>query len=184
MQKRMHAEINALVNQYETNLQSSEHTSRQASSRYGYECVNVAIYTTEQTVLFIDSVIFVENAPPPNSLSIREYVLVCVCMTITDGKRMDEPRKVANPAHGQLKSYNELSPFSPESLISRDRFSRPVPRQQPCLVLHTLRLNLVRTDGAPSAFHDGVRPFLARVYIRQGGDGDILANQALSLAKK
>ena len=34
---------------------------------------------------------------------------------------MDQPGKVANPARGQL--------YVPENLVSRDGFSRPVPRQ-------------------------------------------------------
>ena len=44
---------------------------------------------------------------------------------------MDQPGKVANPARGQLKRENEipLSPYVPENLVSRDGFSRPVPRQ-------------------------------------------------------
>ena len=46
------------------------------------------------------------------------------------GKRMDQPGKVANPAHGQLNRENDipLSPCVPENLVSRDGFSRPVPR--------------------------------------------------------
>ena len=44
---------------------------------------------------------------------------------------MDQPDKVANPARGQLNRENEfsLSPCVPENLVSRDGFSRPVPRQ-------------------------------------------------------
>ena len=44
---------------------------------------------------------------------------------------MDQPGKVANPAHGQLDRENNipLSPCVPENLVSRDGFSRPVPRQ-------------------------------------------------------
>ena len=44
---------------------------------------------------------------------------------------MDEPGKVANPARGQLNRKNDipLSPYVPESLVSRDGFSRAVPRQ-------------------------------------------------------
>ena len=45
---------------------------------------------------------------------------------------MDQPGKVANPARGQLNRENEHSPLSPcvpENLVSRDGFSRPVPRQ-------------------------------------------------------
>ena len=45
---------------------------------------------------------------------------------------MDQPGKVANPARGQLnreKMNIPLSPCVPENLVSRDGFSRPVPRQ-------------------------------------------------------
>ena len=44
---------------------------------------------------------------------------------------MDQPGKVANPACGQLNRENDipLSPCVPENLVSRDGFSRPVPRQ-------------------------------------------------------
>ena len=51
---------------------------------------------------------------------------------------MDQPGKVANPARGQLNRENiiPLSPCVPENLVSRDGFSRPVPRQP--AHLHTL----------------------------------------------
>ena len=44
---------------------------------------------------------------------------------------MDQPDKVANPARGQLNRENNipLSPCVPENLVSRDGFSRSVPRQ-------------------------------------------------------
>ena len=44
---------------------------------------------------------------------------------------MDQPGKVANPARGQLNTKMKipLSPCVPENLVSRDGFSRPVPRQ-------------------------------------------------------
>ena len=44
---------------------------------------------------------------------------------------MDQPGKAANPARGQLNRENEYSPapYVPENLVSRDGFSRPVPRQ-------------------------------------------------------
>ena len=44
---------------------------------------------------------------------------------------MDQPGKVANPARGQLNRGKNipLSPCVPEDLVSRDGFSRPVPRQ-------------------------------------------------------
>ena len=50
---------------------------------------------------------------------------------------MDQPGKLANPARGQLNRENNipLSPCVPENLVSRDGFSRPVPRQP--VHLHT-----------------------------------------------
>ena len=45
---------------------------------------------------------------------------------------MYRPGKVANPARGQLNREEHnipLSPCVPENLVSRDGFSRPVPRQ-------------------------------------------------------
>ena len=47
---------------------------------------------------------------------------------------MDQPGKVANPAlesdeHGKMNV--SLFPFTPEKLIPRDGFGRPVPRQLP-----------------------------------------------------
>ena len=50
---------------------------------------------------------------------------------------MDQPGKVANPARGQLNRENDilLSPCVPENLVSRDGFSRLVPRQS--AYLHT-----------------------------------------------
>ena len=50
----------------------------------------------------------------------------------TESKSMDQPGKVASPARGQLNRKNEHVPvraFVPENLVSRDGFSRPVPRQ-------------------------------------------------------
>ena len=44
---------------------------------------------------------------------------------------MDQPGKVVNPARGQLNREHNipLSPCVPENFVSRDGFSRPVPRQ-------------------------------------------------------
>ena len=44
---------------------------------------------------------------------------------------MDQPGKVADPARGQLDRENNipLSSCVPKNLVSRDGFSRPVPRQ-------------------------------------------------------
>ena len=57
---------------------------------------------------------------------------------------MDQPGKVANPARGQLNRENNihLSPCVPENLVSRDGFSRPVPRQPAHL----------RTQAEPGAY--------------------------------
>ena len=54
-----------------------------------------------------------------------------VCMVIAYSKGKDQPGEVANPARGQLNRENifYLSPFAPESLVSRDVFGIPVPRQ-------------------------------------------------------
>ena len=49
------------------------------------------------------------------------------------------------------------STFAPESLVSRDRFGRPVPRQP--VHSHT-QANLVLTQGIPPAFRDGVHFFI------------------------
>ena len=57
---------------------------------------------------------------------------VLVCMYgHTYTKSMDQPGKVANPARGQLNREDEYSPspYVPEKLVSRDGFSRSVPRQ-------------------------------------------------------
>ena len=52
-------------------------------------------------------------------------------MVITYSKGKDHSGKVANPARVQLNREidSSLSPFAPEKLVSRDGFSRPVPRQ-------------------------------------------------------
>ena len=38
---------------------------------------------------------------------------------------------MANPVRGQLnrEKDNSMSPFTPENVVSRDRFGRPVPSQ-------------------------------------------------------
>ena len=53
-------------------------------------------------------------------------------MVITYDNGKDQPGKVANPARGQLnreKCFFFISPFVPDSLVSRDGFGSPVPRQ-------------------------------------------------------
>ena len=64
----------------------------------------------------------------PRAIEFSTYV----CMYgHTLSKSMDQPGKVANPARGQLNNENNipLSPCVPKNLVSRDEFSRPVPRQ-------------------------------------------------------
>ena len=53
---------------------------------------------------------------------------VCIVILL---QSMDQPGKVANPARGELNRENNipLSPCVPENLVSRDGFSRAVPRQ-------------------------------------------------------
>ena len=67
---------------------------------------------------------------------------------------MDQPSMVANPTCGQLNREK----FAPENLVSRDRFSRPFPRQP--AHLDTQRLNLVLTHGIPPDFRGGVHLFI------------------------
>ena len=77
---------------------------------------------------------------------------------------MDQPGKVANPARGQMNRENNipLSPCVPENLVSRDRFSRPVPRQP--AHLHTQAKSgayLRDSSRVPRR-----RPFMKPPYIR------------------
>ena len=51
-----------------------------------------------------------------------------------------------------------LFPFAAESLVSQDRFGRPVPRQ--ACSFSILRLNLVLTKKIPPVFRDGVYLFV------------------------
>ena len=79
---------------------------------------------------------------------------MCVCMVITNSKSMDQPGKVANPAHGQLNRLKKsLSAFAPENLVSRDAFGSPVP--------HKLAHILTQAEsGAYSELRGGVRLLL------------------------
>ena len=104
----------------------------------------------------------------------QTYVCMYVCMYGHHMQQsMDQPGKVANPARGQLNKENNipLSPCVPENLVSRDGFSRPVPRQpahlhtqaesgaylrDSSLLISILRLNLVLTYGIPPEFRGGV----------------------------
>ena len=61
---------------------------------------------------------------------------------------MDQPGKVANPARGQLNREHNipLSPCVPENLVSRDGFSRPVPRQPAHLHTQAESVNAIGTQ--------------------------------------
>ena len=65
---------------------------------------------------------------------------------------MDQPGKVANPARGQLnrKMNIPLSPCVPENLVSRDGFSRPVPRQPARLHTQAESGSTLEESGSPS----------------------------------
>ena len=81
-------------------------------------------------------------------------------MVITYSKGKDQPRKVANPARGQLNTENvffSLSPFAPENLASRDGFGSPV---RVSLLIFILTLNPVLTNGIPRDFRGGVHLFI------------------------
>ena len=75
---------------------------------------------------------------------------------------MDQPGKVANPARGQLNRENNipLSPCVPENLVSRDGFSRPVPRQP----AHLQTQAESGAYGIPPEFRGGVHLFMKPPY--------------------
>ena len=61
------------------------------------------------------------------------------------------------------KIHIPLSLFAPESLVSRDGFGRPVPRQPSHIILG---LNLVLTHGIPPDFCGVVHLFLSPIAIK------------------
>ena len=69
---------------------------------------------------------------------------------------MDQPGKVTNPARGQLNRENNIPmyPCVPENLVSRNGFSRPVPRQP--ARLHTQAEPGAYLYGIPPEFRGGV----------------------------
>ena len=90
---------------------------------------------------------------------------------------MDQPGKVANPARGQLNRGNNitLSPCVPENLVSRDGFSRPVPRQP--AHLHT------QAESGAYLLRDSSRvprrrPFMKPPYVI--GSGPSLSGHAIA----
>ena len=79
---------------------------------------------------------------------------------------MDQPGKVANPARGQLNRENNipLFPCVPENLVSRDGFSRPVPRQP--AHLHTQAESGM--DGRPRRKREEREEPESKLHIRPG----------------
>ena len=80
---------------------------------------------------------------------------------------MDQPGKVANPAHGQLNRENyfragrgeySFSPFARAKIWSRETGSAVPSRVS--LLISILRLNLVLTCGIPLEFRGGVHLFI------------------------
>ena len=70
----------------------------------------------------------------------------------------DQPRKVAEPARGQLNRENEsMSPFAPKNLVSQHGSVVP---SRVSLFISILRLNLVLTYGIPPDFRGGVHFFI------------------------
>ena len=76
------------------------------------------------------------TAVPHKYITSSNAITMYVCMVIHMAE-YGSTGKVANPARGQLnrEKHNPLSLCVPESLVSRDGFSRPVPRQP--VHLHT-----------------------------------------------
>ena len=73
---------------------------------------------------------------------------------------MDQPGKVANPAHGQMNRENEYLPVPIRAwefaLARRVQPSRPASAYS----FSMLRLNLVLTHGIPPDFRSGVHFFI------------------------
>ena len=84
---------------------------------------------------------------------------------------MDQPGKVANPARGQLNSKNNipLSPCVPENLVSRNEFSRLVPRQP--AHLHTqAESGALLTGFLPSSAAASIYSFITAIRHRVSSD--------------
>ena len=82
---------------------------------------------------------------------------------------MDQPRKVANPARGQLNRENEYFPVRVRAWqlgLSRNGFGSLVPRQP--AHLHNTQANLVLTYGIPPEFRGGVHLFILYRHMSSG----------------
>ena len=86
----------------------------------------------------------------------------------TYSKSMDQPDKVASPAHGQLNRKNEYFPVRPCLRVwSRETGSAVVPSRV-SLLISILRLNLVLTYGIPPEFRGGVHLFIYNRHTPSG----------------
>ena len=83
----------------------------------------------------------------------------------TYSKSIDQPRKVANPARGQLNREEKENPCSRSCLGIWQRETSSAVPSRISLLISILKLNLVRTYGIPPKFRGGVPPSAqSRVY--------------------
>ena len=88
----------------------------------------------------------------------------------TYSKSMDQPGKVASPAHGQLNRKNDYFPVRVRSCLSiwsSLETSSAVPSRV-SLLISILRLNLVLTHGIPPEFRGGVHLFIYNHHTPSG----------------
>ena len=97
---------------------------------------------------------------------------------------MDQPGQVANPARGQLNRENSipLSPCVPENLVSRDGFSRPVPRKP--AHLHTQAESWRYLKGRLVTVVTAIVHTLYTLYTLETGHLSLDLNGRLSCLKK
>ena len=90
---------------------------------------------------------------------------------------MDQPGKVTNPARGQLNRENNipLSPCVPENLVSRDGFSRPVPRQPAHLHTQAESGAYLRDLDARKVSSGFTYFFIKAIVVQQGCTGQTQA---------
>ena len=83
----------------------------------------------------------------------------------TYSKSMDQPRKVANLARGQLNRERKRKSLIRSCLGIWQRETSSAVPSRISLLISILRLNLVRTNGIPPEFRGGVPPSAqSRVY--------------------
>ena len=86
-----------------------------------FKCVQFFLYTSKSTPGKYPKSLFSLSLPLCTTMQIHHFKPSTVWINRV---------KVANPARGQLnRNEYSLSPFTPDDLVSRDRFDRPAPRQ-------------------------------------------------------